>query len=311
MQLANSKTGDPVLRRFVRRAAREDAAVVQKLLRMGVYVHIHIDWRLPGEWLERPGFVVYDLQNAGGGREHGGSSEVVACLAVGAEPPPAAWVRVAAVDSTAGFAQTEVMFAQILEELDPRIDEIAWFLTDYWPLHWLERLGFVPVSDVIGYRKEGVDSPAYSSPPDLAIRPLLMDDIPVLEAIEAAAFEPRWRHSAADLFLAWRHSINFTVALLDGMPVAYQFSTGGDGNAHLSRMTVHPAQQGKGIGAALLANALENYRLQNIKTVTLNTQTDNLPSRRLYERFGFEVTGFSYPVWSFFPSKVNNDNQSE
>jgi ribosomal protein S18 acetylase RimI-like enzyme len=98
---------------------------------------------------------------------------------------------------------------------------------------------------------------------------------------------------------------------LDGMPVAYQFSTGGEGNAHLSRMTVHPAQQGKGIGAALLANALENYRLQNIKTVTLNTQTDNLPSRRLYERFGFEVTGFSYPVWSFFPSKVNNDNQSE
>ena len=310
MQLANSKTGDPVLRRFVRRAAGEDAAVVQKLLRMGVYVHIHIDWRLPGEWLERPGFVVYDLQNAGGGRERGGSSEVVACLAVAAEPPPAAWVRVAAVESTAGFAQTEVMFAQILEDLDPRIDEIAWFLTDYWPLHWLERLGFVPVSEVIGYRREGVDAPAYSLPPGLAIRPLLMDDIPALEAIEAAAFEPRWRHSAADLFLAWRHSINFTVALLDGMLVAYQFSTGGDGNAHLSRMTVHPAQQGKGIGAALLANALENYRLQNIRTVTLNTQTDNLPSRRLYERFGFEATGFSYPVWSFFPSKVNNDNPS-
>lgn len=274
---------------------------------MGVYIHIHIDWRLPGEWLDRPGFVLYDrTTEASVGGEHGSSvvmspAEIIGCMAVAAEPPPAAWVRVAAVDSVASFAQAEAMFAAILDDLDPAVNEIAWFLTDYWPLHWLERLGFVPVCNVIGYRKQGLSIPEYNQSAGLEIRPLLIEDIPALAAIENAAFEPRWRHSGDDLFLAWRHSLSFTVALLNGEPVAFQFSTGGDGNAHLSRMTVHPNSQGLGIGTALLANAIEGYRLQNITTLTLNTQSDNYPSQRLYERFGFEPTGYSYPVWSYFP----------
>ncbi len=309
MQLANSTEEDSTAHKGVRKATRLDAGAVQKLLRNGVYVHIHIDWRLPGEWLDRPGFVVCEragLDEAAGKnslRESGYAAEIIGCMAVAAEPLPAAWVRVAAVDSVAGFAQAEAMFAAVLDDLDPNINEIAWFLTDYWPLHWLERLGFVPVANVIGYRKEGLAVPSYSAPDGLSIRPLLMEDIPALEAIEAATFEPRWRHSGDDLFLAWRHSISYTVAVLNGEPVAFQFSTGGNGNAHLSRMTVHPDHQGEGIGAALLANALENYRLQNISTVTLNTQADNRPSQRLYERFGFEPTGHSYPVWSYFPKR--------
>lgn len=261
---------------------------------MGVYVHIHVDWRLPGEWLNRPGFVVYEGDAAG---------RITGCMAVAAEPPPAAWVRVAAVESHAAFNQAQAMFDRIVSEIDPQIKEIAWFLTDYWPLQWLERMGFVPVSEVLGYSKTGLDAPPVVAPPGLEIRPLLMEDIPALAAIETAAFEPRWRHSAQDLALAWRHTVNFTVALLDGEPAGFQFSTGGDGKAHLSRMTVHPAKQGQGIGAALLADALENYRLQNIRSVTLNTQSDNQASRRLYERFGFQPTGYSYPVWSYFPTE--------
>lgn len=302
MQLANSVMGEPVLRDHVRRATRQDAAAIQRLMKMGVYVHIHTDWRPPGAWLERPGFVVFDEGRSG--EPHRRKSDIPACLAIAAEPPPAAWVRIAAVDSTAGYSRTEAMFAGILDTLEPNINEIAWFLTDYWPLHWLEQLGFAPTSDVLTYRKEGISVPSFSALPDLIIRPLLMDDIPALAAIEEAAFEPRWQHSAEDLMLAWRHSLCFTVALSDGKPVAFQFSTGGDGNAHLARMTVHPSWQGRGIGAALLAGALDNYRLQNIRTVTLNTQADNVSSRRLYERFGFELTGASYPVWSYYPTKV-------
>lgn len=301
MQLANSREDDPALHSRVRRATPGDAAAIQRLLKMGVYVHLHIDWRLPGEWLSRPGFVLFEQENKAS-RDDKDRSPVTACLAVAAEPPPAAWVRVAAVDSHAGYGQTSAMFADILDSLDPAVDEIAWFLSDYWPLHWLERLGFVPVSEVVGFRKEGLHVPSFDMPADIVIRPLLMVDLPELAAMETAAFEPRWRHSASDLSLAWRHSICFTVALIGDMPVGYQFSTGGGGNAHLSRMTVHPDWQGRGIGAALLANAIESYRLQNVQTITLNTQSDNVASRRLYERFGFSPTGFSYPIWSYFPS---------
>lgn len=307
MQLANPTAGDLAPESHVRQANRGDSAAISRLLQMGVYIHIHVDWRLPGEWLLRPGFYVYGRMPSedSSGSDTGRPDKIVACMAVAAEPPPAAWVRVAAVDSTAGYYRMEALFARILAELQPSVEEISWFLTDYWPLYWLERLGFVPVNDVIGYRKEGLDSTSFSSPPDLIIRPLLVEDIPALAAIEESAFEPRWRHSVEDLNLAWRHTLCFTVATLNGEPVAFQFSTGGEGgNAHLSRMTVHPAHQGKGIGAALLVDAFENYRLQNIKTVTLNTQTDNLASRHLYERFGFQPTGFTYPVWSYFPKRL-------
>ena len=311
MQLANSATSEPLLRRHVRKATRQDAAAIQRLMKMGVYIHVHTDWRAPGAWLDRPGFVVFDEGDPD--ESHARKSEIAACLAIAAEPPPAAWVRIAAIDSTAGYSRTAAMFDAILDNLDPNINEIAWFLTDYWPLHWLERLGFAPSSEVLTYHRQGVSVPPLAAPTDLVIRPLLMDDIPALAAIEEAAFEPRWRHSAEDLMLAWRHSICFTVALRESAPVAFQFSTGSAGNAHLSRMTVHPSQQGMGIGAALLADALDNYRLQNIRAVTLNTQADNSPSRRLYERFGFELTGASYPVWSYYPDAVagKTDNHAE
>jgi len=302
MQLANSMEGDSALRGRVRRATSGDAAAIQRLLKMGVYIHIHVDWRLPGEWLNRPGFMVFEKE-VGRKNQDRNSSPVVACLAIAADPPPAAWVRVAAVESHTGYDQMNAMFGEILGELDPAINEIAWFLADYFPLHWLERMGFEQVSEVIGFRKEGLDVPGYVTPAGLVVRPLLMEDIPALTAIETAAFEPRWRHSAVDLGLAWRNSISFTVALVDDKPVAFQFSTGGGGTAHLSRMTVQPEWQGMGIGAALLAKAMESYRLQNIQTVTLNTQTDNIASRRLYERFGFRPTGYSYPIWSYFVSR--------
>jgi ribosomal-protein-alanine N-acetyltransferase len=267
---------------------------------MGIYVHIHVDWRLPGEWLGSPGFVIFDSAH---GQGDANRADAVGCLAIAASPPPAAWVRVAAVESTAGYAHTEAMFAAVLESLEPDVREIAWFLTDYWPLQWLERLGFVPVSEVLGFQKGDLAIPAVERSPDLEIRPLLIEDLPALAAIETAAFEARWRHSAEDLYLAWRHSICFQVALWAGQLVGFQFSTGGQGSAHLSRMTVHPDRQGTGIGAALLADAVSCYRRQNIDSITLNTQSDNHASRRLYERFGFRPTGYSYPVWSYFPQR--------
>lgn len=307
MQLANSPVGDPVLRRHVRRATRADAAAVQRLLRMGVYIHLHVDWRLPGDWLGTPGFVVYDKSwdaddtNAAANPARVRPANVTSCLAVSADPPPAAWARIAASDSAAGYAQSEAMFAAILADLDPEVDEIAWFMTDNWPLRWLDRLGFNQVSTVLAYRKEGLEYEPFAAPPGLEARPVLVEELPALAAIEAAAFEPRWRHSAESLYLAWRQSASFDVALLDGEPVGFQFSTSHNGNAHLVRMTVRPDRQGMGVGAALLARALDGYRARRLRTVTLNTQADNEASQRLYGRFGFRPTGSRYPVWAYYP----------
>jgi ribosomal protein S18 acetylase RimI-like enzyme len=296
MQMANSPISDPLLRQHVRRATPADAGMLQWLMRQGVYVHVHVDWHLPGDWLGTPGFVVYTT-NAQTKTER-----VVACLAVGADPLPAAWVRVAVVDSVAAFNKCAVMWAAVLEDLDPAIEEICWFVTDNWPLHWLDRLGLEPSSTVLSFRKDDLTVAPYTAPVGLDIRPALVEELPALAEMEAAAFEPRWRHSAQSLYLAWRQSISFDVAVLDGQPVGFQFSTGGGGGAHLARMTISPERQGQGVGAALLARALEGYGQRKLRHVTLNTQADNLASQRLYARFGFAPTGSKYPVWSYYPT---------
>lgn len=279
----------------VRRATRADAGAIQQLLQLGAYIHLHVDWRVPGDWLGTPDFVVYTRA------ADTDADTVAACLAVGADPLPAAWVRVAATRTVAAYGQCEAMWAAVLEGLEPDINEVAWFITDNWPLHWLDRLGFVPVSTVLGFRKDDLEPVPFSAPVGLDLRPALMEELPALAEMEAAAFEPRWRHSAQSLYLAWRQSLSFDVATLDGQPVGFQFSTGGNGSAHLARMTIHPQWQGQGIGAALMARALEGYGRRKVRGVTLNTQEDNIASQRLYGRFGFRPTGQKYPVWSYYP----------
>ena len=99
---------------------------------------------------------------------------------------------------------------------------------------------------MLGFRKTDLTVAPYTPPPGLDIRPALVEELPLLAEIEEDAFEPRWRHSAQSLYLAWRQSLSFDVALLDGQPVGFQFSTGGGGGAHLARMTVRPERQGQG-----------------------------------------------------------------
>lgn len=304
MQLANSHTTGIDRLPGVRRGELADAPALQRLLQTAELIHTHIDWRPPGDWLAWPGFYVYDLSR-GDGEDHVPRSmfgnnpyTVSACLAVTADPPPAAWVRLAAF-LEANFSQAWALFSAVVERLDPAIEEIAWFVDEDWPLAWVERLGFVPAGEVISFLKTDTTYPAFDAPAGLVIRPAKADDLPALAAMEAKAFAPRWRHSAEGLFLAWQRAFSFDVALLAGEPVGFQMSHGGRGKAHLSRMTVEPALQRRGIGAALLAHAIDDYQAREVRTITLNTQADNEPSQRLYRRFGFRPVGDTWPVWEW------------
>lgn len=299
MQPAN--VDDVALRQHVRRATQADAAAVFDLIQNGTYVHVHADWHAPGDWLGAPGFVVFEAGKVP-------SRRITSCLAVTADPAPAAWVRLAAVRSAASFDQFQAMMVAVIDGAGADIDEIAWFLIDYWPVRWLQRMGFVQVNEVVSYRKDDFRAPEAGNR-DVEIRPVTQSDFAQLAALEAAAFEPRWRHSESALFLAWRQSYSFDVATQEGRPVGFQFSTRGRVGAHLARMTVLPEYQGRGIGAALLAHAVAAYRRDGLLPITLNTQTDNIPSQRLYERFGFTRTTDVYPVMAYFPGQGEHGTQ--
>lgn len=288
MQLANSARDPRPAPDRVRVAVRGDAAALTRLLRDAAFVHLHADWHMPGDWLGEPGFVVH-LDEWG--------ERLAGCLVVAADPAPAAWVRVAATLPEDGFPLLLDMFDAALPVLSPEINEIAWFVTDEWPEAWLDGLGFDLVTEVITFEKKDFRLAPYQAPAGLELRPARTEDFPTLAAIEAEAFEPIWRHSAEGLLLAWRQSVLFDVAVLNGEPVGFQFSTRTYSGAHLARMTVRPEQQGQGIGAALLAEAITQFEAKKLRTISLNTQVDNHASQRLYRRFGFVESGQSFPVW--------------
>lgn len=277
----------------VRQAAQGDRDAISALLRRAERSHMHVDWRLPGDWFDMGVFVV--AERAGG--------DLFGCLAVGADPPPAAWVRVLALD---GGHEDDSLFVALfdaaLASLRRRgVGQLAWLPQRPWPRPWLHRVGFQVINEVETFRKDGLQIPEdVHDDPAVVVRPVRPADLPRLAEIEAAAFDPLWRHSAEALGLAQSQAISFDVAELDGHVVGFQYSVSGEeqGTAHLVRLTVSPDVQRRGVGSTLLVAAIHAYRQRGLGRISLNTQADNIASKRLYQKFGFEAAGYRLPVWS-------------
>ncbi|MEP5569950.1 MAG: ribosomal protein S18-alanine N-acetyltransferase [Halioglobus sp.] len=61
--------------------------------------------------------------------------------------------------------------------------------------------------------------------------------------------------------------------------------------ASVDNVVVDPAHQGLGLGRALLAEALNNMRLADLKRCLLEVRESNVAARALYENNGFSVDG--------------------
>jgi len=279
----------------IREATEGDASAISRLLGTATLRHLHLDWHLPVDWLGAPGFALCEKVRAQG------EPDLVACLAVGADPPPAAWVRVAAVK---GDIDADDFLRKMLGPMLPWLQEngvtiIGWLQDPFWRDRWLEGAGFRRVNWIVTYGMELTDTlaPADDLP---SIRPVTPVDMPRLAEIEALAFEPLWRHSQQGLLRAFAQAISFDVAEQDGEIVGFQYSVAGqdDRSAHLVRLTVAPQTQGHGVGSSLVRAAFRGYARMGRRRITLNTQADNYASHKLYERFGFQRLTGRAAVWA-------------
>lgn len=278
----------------IRAAVSSDAVPISRLLKYAKWVHSQTDWRIPADWIGSPAFVVGT----------NGHQDLVACLFVEADPPPAAWVRLAAVR---GGPNPQPIIQEMLDVIEPYLSQVGvrqlgWLVLEDWRDDWLTNMGFTRVNWITTFINDHVsETPSRASHiSQVAVRQATREDISVLVGIEELAFEPLWRHSINGLTQALDHSICFDVALIENMIVGFQYSVVGSSwdSAHLVRITVDPGLQQSGVGSALLTSAFDQYRHKGLRLVTLNTQVDNAASQRLYEKFGFRVIGSQIPMWS-------------
>lgn len=286
----------------LRTAVTGDATAISHLIRTARRAHLHVDWRLPADWLGSPHFVVAAEEGRSGSlraKLFSRETRLAAALAATPDPLPAAWVRVAVVADNQDERQ---LLAGMLDRVtvslrETAVTQLGWLVQRGWPDASLPELGFERVNEIETYVKDSLDLPLGPLRDDLLIRRAEPEDWAALEALEAEAFEPLWRFSRETLALAQREALCFAVAEWNGRLVGYQLSSTSPEGAHLVRLTIAPEAQGQGVGSALLTEAFHSYRRFGLRHISLNTQVDNLISQRLYLKFGFRPTGERLPVW--------------
>jgi len=167
---------------------------------------------------------------------------------------------------------------------------LAYVGNEDWLTVPLQDRGFVVDNVIVAYEKTDWAVPSRGNQ-EVSVRPAQPGDFPALVALDQAAFDPLWQNTAEvfrDVFADYPY---FVVAELDGVVVGYQFCSLTGDQGYLARVAVHPHYQGRGIGVRLMAEAVDFFRGEGARDITLNTQQDNQASQRLYRWFGFRLVG--------------------
>ncbi|HET6172598.1 MAG TPA: helix-turn-helix domain-containing GNAT family N-acetyltransferase [Gaiellales bacterium] len=96
------------------------------------------------------------------------------------------------------------------------------------------------------------------------------------------------------------------IAALDGEPVGSVFCVdAGEGSAKLRLLIVEPAARGLQIGTQLVEECIRFARAIGYRELTLWTQRQLVPARRIYERCGFELVAAERPAKVFGTRQVS------
>ena len=278
---------------LVRPANLEDHQKLSSLIYFETHLHRHLDWRSPLEWLGDPFFWALD-----DGRQ------ISAALACPKEVEDIAWVRlfVFAGSWSAGNAWN-ALWPSAVEDIGyaggARVAVIAM-------QNWFQRIlmdgGFKSHQRIVMLEWHGSASPPWSpgsATEEIRIRQMNEADLAAIQSVDAASFDPLWQNSLETLRRAFSQSLLAVVAETRAGIVGYQISTGSGQRAHLARLAVHPAWQGRGVGRALLKDLFSKLVNNGIYKLSVNTQSDNVASLGLYQQLGFVRTGEQYPVYVF------------
>jgi ribosomal protein S18 acetylase RimI-like enzyme len=134
-------------------------------------------------------------------------------------------------------------------------------------------------------------------PAGSSIRTMFQYDLPAVAGLDMAAFDPLWQNSLQSLELAYPQAALATVVEAEGRLLGYQISTRNPLGAHLARLAVLPAFQGRGVGRALVSDLVQKAERLGMYRLTVNTQSDNAASLALYKKIGFRETGERYTVY--------------
>lgn len=277
---------------IVRSATLDDRQNLANLIHFETYVQRHLEWRSALDWL---GCFPYKVVEKKG--------NILAAMACPPDPPQIAWIRLFAVSSGISL---EKAWKTLWESIEPEIrsmataDRIVSIPLYYWFRNLLEKSGFSLIENVIVLAWSSSATLVDGALPEgVVLRPMRLEDLEMVEKVDQAAFLVIWQTSRLTLEAAFSQSAVASVAETDGQIIGYQISTPTTRGGHLARLATLPQFQGKGIGYALVRDALIRFIQRGAQTITVNTQKNNLASLAIYRKAGFIATGEEYPVYQY------------
>ena len=274
---------------FVRPADLSDQQQLSNLIFFENRLHRHLDWRSPLEWLGAPFYWALD-----------DSGQITAALACPPEREGIAWVRLFVYSGRWSSENAWTMLWQTAREEIARAGgaKVAAIAIQPWFQNLLAGNGFENRQQIVLLEWRYQPAAARETP-GIRIRKMTEVDLAEVEKTDAASFDPLWQNPLETLRRAYAQALYATVVENENGIIGYQISTGGGQRAHLARLAVHPAVQGKGAGRALLNDLFVFLTHMGISRLSVNTQSDNQASLNLYQRMGFVRTGEQYPVYTF------------
>ena len=120
----------------------------------------------------------------------------------------------------------------------------------------------------------------------MRIEPAGAEHVPAIAALERECFSDPWPED-----MIARLAERFTVALEDGAVCGYLALSSVLDEGSVDNIAVAPAFRRRGIGDALLSDAVGRGRAAGLAFLTLEVRASNLPALRLYEKHGFRAVG--------------------
>jgi ribosomal protein S18 acetylase RimI-like enzyme len=277
----------------IRQVRQTDERQITNLVQFGTYVHQHLDWCQPVEWIGHQPYLVAEW-NFG----------LLAALACPPDPENIAWIRLFAVNSIISVQEAwRTLWAVVCEQLSSSDMIVAAIPIKEWFQGVLESSHFEHTNDVVMLKWERSKSNPTLIEPAFKIRNMESEDIAAVREVDRQAFSPIWQNSKTLLEIArTKAAIATVVENQDGI-LGYQISTASPMGGHLARLAVLPRWQGCGVGFALVRHVLNQFQLWGSLRVTVNTQSDNAASLALYEKVGFQRTNEAFPVYQLTLSK--------
>lgn len=207
--------------------------------------------------------------------------------------PPSAWIGgfgVSWTESRAHLRFLDIQLEKLADALSQRGVSNLYYSGNDLENDWLRapllQRGFTPFRQLYAYDKFDYTIPTTGSQ-EVHLRRAEPRDIPTLLALEELCFEQIWRYDPASFAdILFTHPY-FVVAELNEQVIGYQFNALDGEYGYLVRIAVHPAYNGRGIGARLMAEAIRFFKSAHSTRIMLNTQEENTHAHRLYEWFGF------------------------